>query len=169
MTQWFCVRSATRQEPRALASLISLGLPVYLPMEARWRTTHTERRRVENPLFAGYLFALMDPSMIAQVHEADGVHRVLGAERDTPTIPGAFIEALQAAESRGEFDRTLPDRMRAKWKPAINQQVRVSDGPYTGFIGQVIELRGKARALLLVQAFGRPQKIDRPISELEAA
>lgn len=169
MTQWFCVRSATRQEGRAFTSITSLGIPAYLPMEHRWRAMHHERRRVENPLFAGYLFALMDPSRIAEVHDADGVHKVLGAERSTPTIPGAFIETLRAAEDRGAFDRTLSDRQRAKWKPNLSQSVKVVEGPYSGFIGQVIELRGKARALLLVEAFGRAQKIDRPISELEAA
>jgi transcription antitermination factor NusG len=164
---WMVIRSATRQEKRAASSLAELGFEVYLPLEARWVRHARQKTRATYPLFPGYLFARLSREDVWKALEADGVHNILGLERNTATVEPVLIEALRDEEISGAFDQTLKDPAKKAFK--VGQQARVTSGQYSGFIGQVVQNRGKNRVLLLVSLFGRPQKIERPLSELEAA
>lgn len=164
---WYVIRSATRQEKRAAASLSELLIPVYLPLETRWVRHARQKTAQTYPLFPGYLFADIEPELIWTALLADGVHNILGLERNTVTVDPRLIEALRGEELSGVFDLTLKDPAKKAFK--VGQQARVTSGQYSGFIGQVVQNRGKNRVLLLVSLFGRPQKIERPLSELEAA
>lgn len=166
---WFCIRTATRQENRAIASLKALGVQFYMPTEIRWRDTPKGRKKVSVPLIAGFVFACL-PTDEAYQHAiaADGVSGVLKFGGRPAIAKASEIMWLAFHESQGAFDRTWsPTPIR--WNPRVGQLAKVTSGQYTGFVGKVLQTRGKNRALLLVHLFGRPQKIERPISELQAA
>jgi len=172
---WYCVRTATRREKTAEASLRELGVQVYVPRETRWErlSPRQERAPKQAPLLAGYIFADLTDNQIHLANEAEGVscivssNRADGTRRPTP-VKVAELYWLAYAESQGMFDWTYSEKPR-KWTPKKGDEAKVTSGQYTGFIGQVLELRGRNRALLLVHLFGRPAKIERPISELQAA
>lgn len=167
---WFAIRTATRQEAKAASSLRELGLTVYLPQEVRWVRIgkRPDREKKQAPLFTGYLFALLGPDDIYFAEMAEGVHCVVGKGLTRQTVEPLKLASLALAESMGAFDQTW-SATPEKWKPAKGANVKVVSGQYTGFIGSIVETRGKNRALLLVTLFGRQQKIERPLSELEAA
>lgn len=167
MSNWYAIRSATRQEFRAAGSLEELGISVYLPVEARWRRTPRTRVRVESPLFPGYLFALLDDVGIALAHEADGVHAVIGAFRTKATIEPGRLEALRSAQQAGEFDRTLNDPAVKTYRPG--EVLQVTEGPFSGWIGSVVKAKGKGRLILMTELFGKKRQIELPVGSLVAA
>lgn len=167
MTQWFAIRTATRQELKAVTSLRELDIFAYCPVETRWRRTPRTRTKADVPLFTGYIFAQLDAVGIALAHEADGVHAVVGAFRDRPTIEAGKIEALQQAQADGLFDHTLSDPPIKAFSKG--EKLKVIDGPFSGWIGEVTRAKGKNRLMLMTQMFGRKREIELPVGSLAAA
>jgi len=166
---WYAVRTATRQEHRAMGSLREEGITAYLPCETR-EISHARRKSIkQSPLFPGYLFADLSRDTLWIAQACDGVHKVIGGPTETSRgepVPASFIAWLAAHESLGAFSK-VPWKPDAKW--AVGNKVRVAQGKYAGFLGEIVQMRGKSRALLLVSRFGRAQKLERPVKELEAA
>jgi transcriptional antiterminator RfaH len=151
---WYILRTATRQEKRACASLKELEVDHYLPCETVERKINRELYPIERPLFPGYLFAqIEDRDFHAAVH-ANGVHApvrvtMVAGERLPATVPAAFVEALQDAQARGDFDRTK----REPEKPIeTGESVIITEGPFAGLIGAFLELRGDDRMALLIKS-----------------
>lgn len=181
MTHWFVIRTATRQEQRAMASLIEARFSCYLPTETRWRRTPTLKEKISAPRFPGYLFVECEPDDCAEILDLDGVHQFVryvradGVPRPMP-IPAHEVEKVRAAQDAGQFDLTRPSRQeqkrldrRAKAMKR-GEAVKVTDGMFTGFIGRVIEMRMSERAALVdVELFGRVISVEVATQHLDAA
>lgn len=178
---WYIVRSASRQEQRAMASLIEARFSCYLPTETRWRRTPGVKEKVSHPLLAGYLMVDCDPTDCGEILKLDGVHqfiRYIRADGEPAPMPIPTVEVmkLKAREEAGEFDVTRPSarerkrqeaRARARKPGAV---VKLTDGPFAGFIGKVIEMRASDRAALVgVEAFGRITPVEVASEHLDAA
>ena len=167
---WYAIRTATCQETKAASSLRELGLSVYLPQETRWVRLgkRPDREKKQAPLFSGYLFALLDPDDIYFAEMAEGVHCVVGKGLTRQTVEPLKLGSLALAESMGLFDQTW-SATPEKWAPRPGDNVRVVSGQYAGWFGQVMHAKGDNRVQLMTELFGRRQKVDLPIANLEAA
>lgn len=181
---WYVIRSATRREKTAEASLRELGFEVYLPCEIRWANQGHQRVEKQSPLFVGYLFARRPTGTAWTAEDLDdakggeAVHKVLFYERMeagqsviVSLIRPKLIDAIREAEAEGKFNRTLKDRPRPKGQNPykVGDKAKVIDGPFAGFVAQVVQLNGADRAKLLVNIFGRMTPAEVPVKELEAA
>ncbi len=159
MSQWYAIRSATRQEARAESGLRELGVSFYMPRETRWQRLERPRDgkdkvKIERPLWPGYIFGLLTDKQIPKVLAVDAVHNLVGftnsrGERRPFPIPAAAVHKIQADEAAGTFDKTK--RIGDEYRPAIGDQVRVTKGTFTGYLATVLELVGegkKARIML---------------------
>lgn len=170
--RWFVVATATRQERRALEALEELGVTAYLPCEARFvRHARTKTRR-ESPLLPGYLFVELEEEDEVGLHaaaHADGVSRILSSGGRPRPVRTLCVGSLALLEALGAFDRTLPSAGGAVVR--AGSQVKVSGGPLRGRVGLVRELRGRHRALVLLEALGLfgagPMEVD--LAHLAAA
>lgn len=167
---WYCIRTATRREWDALASLTELGLSSYMPCETR-EVRHaraTEPKRY--PLLPGYVFADLTPSDVSRVLDAHGVHNILGAPKDHgdrgQPVPLKFLVWLAAHEQMGAFNKI-------GWAPepifSIGRRVRVAKGKLSGALGTITEARGDKRMIVALEFFGRIKPTNLPVAELEAA
>ena len=163
---WHVAYTEPRAERDVCADIASgLGFGIFMPME-RLKTG-------SKPLFARYLFVEVDPYRQdwQSVCDVDGVCDVLMASSDVPGyVSTAKIEALMKAEAVGMFDRTtvLPNHF------AINELVRVSDGPFAGLNATIIEFIHKLRsataskrAKVLVKFLSQMVTLDLPVTSLE--
>lgn len=181
---WFCIRTSTRREKTAEASLRELGFEVYLPCEVRWANQGHERVEKQSPLFVGYLFARLPDGAAWTAEDLDGakggeaVHKVMFYERMeegqsviVSLIRSKAVDAIREAEAEGKFNRTLKDRPRPKGENPykVGDRAKVTEGPFAGFVAQVVQLNGADRVKLLVNIFGRETPADLPVKELEAA
>jgi len=180
MTNWYAVRTATRQEAKAAASIREYGCNVYLPVETRWRITKRLKERTHVPLFAGYLFVECEPEETPAILDLEGVHQFIryirpdGVPVPMP-LPAREIEAVQQEEASGRYDVTRPSKRQrelAERKAKAlkgGAEMRITDGPFAGFLARVIETRMSERAALVdVTLFGRTSRIELPVGDLEA-
>lgn len=170
---WYILRAATRREKRAEESLREAGFSTFLPCVTRWERLGRDRRaKVDRPLFDGYMFAVIPDGQFMQVEGCDGVHAVLrytttNGLRAPRSVPDEIISALMQAEAAGEFDRTRNEVVRL----AIGARVRVTEGPFSGLLGQVKAARGRERLSVFLDAIHRgvpPKPVDIAEDKLEA-
>lgn len=167
---WYIVRSASGREARAEVSLIEAGFDVYLPRLARWEwgARSVQKRRIERPLFPGYLFVLVPPpERFDLVRDADGVHAFLNRAGHPAPIPDGLIAAFRRAEAAGEFDKTRRAAETGAYRPG--QAVAIIKGHFADWPAQVIAMDGPTRVRVLLTAFGRQHEKSLDVGVLKAA
>ena len=112
---WAALVCEPAKEYLACSELQRFGLHPYLPQYKRqWtapRTTGAKARRF--PLFANYLLLSLDEAEHPLIHEARGLRRFPVLRYGDGTAwraPAHVIDAVRAAEAKGEFDEHAPGR-----------------------------------------------------------
>jgi hypothetical protein len=118
--RWYAIRTATRQESKAVTSLLemrqehNLIAQFYLPCERRWgpykRDGKTREAKV-SPLLVGYLFVWMGRKTSGTRRSCPGsigswTTPAMDGRASRPRSPAYFIDKLKEAEDAGKFDRT---------------------------------------------------------------
>lgn len=164
-SSWWVVRTATRREMTALASLQDLGFTVYLPVERRWVHAFRSptREAVDRPLFPGYLFVLAPEHALGPVWDADGVHTVVCIDTvkgpRPMAVPIKAVLELQTEEREGLFDSTRS--VRPVYRPKKGHSVKITAGPWMNFLAKVLATPRGQRAQVMVEGpYGRGVVVD---------
>lgn len=171
---WHVAYTDVRAEDGAQAGIEAVGFECLLLKEKLSRKVIRGRLRddLTRPLFSRYLFVRFNPyrEEWQRIEHVDGVQSVI-KNGDMPSrVPDAWITAMRKAERYGLFDRTK----QAPQPFELNEVVRVSDGPFSGFNGKVVELihklkssTAKKRVKVLLDFMNRAMVIELPVSDLE--
>src|SRR6476620_10356495 len=122
---WYGLRTKSRFEKVAAASLEYKGYKSYLPCyrsRRRWSDRVTE---IESPLFPGYVFCRFDRSNRLPILTVPGVVSVIGVGKEPMPIPDHEIEAIETVLRSGLHSQPwpyLPD----------GQRIRIEKGALTG-------------------------------------
>jgi len=122
--RWFAVQVRSRAEHQVSAMLRSKGYEEFLP------TTTVSKRstRFKEPLFPGYVFCRMSPTVQGRIVTTAGVIRIVGFGGKLVPVDPEEMHSLQLITSSGvpaSAHEGLHEGMR----------VRVEDGPLRGVIG----------------------------------
>ena len=146
------------------ANLEHLFDDVLVPSEQVREVVRNKARDVERKLFPGYVLVKMEMTDAAFV-----------LIKNTPKVTG-FLGAENKAIpiSEAEAGRILNQVQEGveRPKPAINyeigENIKVSDGPFASFAGQVEEVdEERSRLKVAVMIFGRPTRVDLEFSQVE--
>lgn len=178
-SNWFVIRTNIKCEEKAERNLRRAGFTTYSPMARIER--FNKRRKVwietELRLMPRYLFVQASGNVPWYVLRAcEGVESVLGAEGKPCRLHDAEEKALAAvmeAEAdlqfdttraakirRGEIGKTKRDTVRMKFPAGAS--IRITDGPFSQFIGQVTNVTAKGKLQALVMVFGHLSPIEIP-------
>ncbi len=156
---WFVVYTNINCEARAQKGLEAAGYTTFLPTLRKFIRHARQRRAVDRPLFARYLFVGLDPSRDGwfAIRTTHGVESILGHEGMPEPVPSEIVARLRAAQIAGRFDLTRP-RVRFQ----LGDRVAVDGGPFGEFVGEVATADDGKRVEILHNLFGRltRMKID---------
>jgi transcription antitermination factor NusG len=169
MSDWYAIRTITRQERKVAAGLAERRYPIFLPMETTWRGGE----RHMDPLIPSYVFVLCELEDFADIHGIEGVCGFVRYVRDDGVawpapFPARAILGLQIDERAGAFDTTRQVKAK-KYLPKKGDQVRIKAGPYFSFLAKVLSSPRGGRAKLLIEGFDRPRRKTLDVGHLEAA
>jgi transcription termination/antitermination protein NusG len=156
-SRWLIIRAATRMEKRAIKSLKELGLYAWTPMRTVWDQRAKERGATKQmAALPGYVFVLVDEGRrLDDVVAADGVHgffwTTTAAGKKPASAPDKDVIKFIEAEASGALDETKPKPKREFSK---GQKLRITEGPWTGWVGEVIEARGEDKVSVFLTRFG---------------
>jgi transcriptional antiterminator NusG len=179
---WFVCRTNIKCEEKATANIRAKGFDVYLPrqrIEVRHKRTNTILVK-ERPLMMRYLFVglpRVEPPF-GFVRSCEGVESILGANGTPVRIPVSIVERIFDDETNLRFDDTREARIARKEEARTRREtvamkyrkgllVRVIDGPFASFIGEVAAVTSRGAVDILVEIFGREVPVQMEPEQIE--
>lgn len=183
---WYVVRTNIKCEDKAERNLRRAGFKTYSPLARIERFNKRRKVWVESELrlMPRYLFVETEGVVPWYVLRAcEGVESVLGAEgrpcrlydaeerklRDVMEAEAdlQFDTTRAAMIRRGEIGKNKRDTVRMRFP--TGSSIKITDGPFAQFIGQVTNVTGKGKLQALVMIFGHLSPVEIPAKWAEAA
>jgi transcriptional antiterminator NusG len=141
---WYAVYTQPRHEYKVNDRLIKKKIETFLPLVERWSRRKDRRKRIQLPLFPGYLFvrSLMDPYSHLEILKTEGVVRILGSDGKPVPIPEVQIVGIQTLIRNGV---TITPCAYLK----EGMRVRVVNGPLRGIEGILLKAQFQKHRLVL--------------------
>jgi transcriptional antiterminator NusG len=175
---WYVIHTYSGYENKVKANLEhriesmdarELVFQVIVPTEEEIEIRDGQRRTVEKKVFPGYVLV----QMIELRDDDPESSRAWFVVRNTPGVTG-FVGSgvkptpLDVSEVRKILRQMRAEEPRVKVGFTIGQSVRVIDGPFMDFVGQVDEINlEKGRVRVLVSFFGRETPVELDFLQVE--
>ena len=137
---------------------------VIIPTEEELEIKDGKKRKVERRVFPGYI-------LVEMVMDEDSWYVV----RNTPGVTGFVGMGNEPTPLREEEVQQIMDRMSAetpniKINFKVGEKVRIVDGPFNDFIGEVANIdMDKSKVRVMVNFFGRETPVELDFLEVEKA
>lgn len=144
---WRVFYTRARAEKKVEAALAAQGVEVFLPVRAVRRKWSDRVKEVREPLFPNYVFARVDEAGRLRVLQTDGVVRSVA-------FGGALAELSEAEVAQLRLTQADPTRLAVFGLHGlqVGQRVVVTEGPFKGLEGPVLEERSNTFVAVQVPA-----------------
>ena len=172
---WYIVQTYSGYENKVKKSLeqriqqMDMGdrvFEVVIPTEDEIEIRDGHRKTVSRKLFPGYILVqmLMGDDSWYVVRNTPGVTGFAGASSDERARPPA-LEDEEVSRILRQMDTGTP---RINVGFAVGEAVRVIDGPFVDFVGQVDEINlDKGKVRVMVSMFGRETPVELDFLQVE--
>ncbi len=150
---WFALKVRTRSELLVDQVLCAKRFQAFVPTYVECRKYSDRIRKVDAPLFAGYVFCRLDPTQPLPVLETNGVEYIVGNGKNPCPIDDAEIAALE---------QLIRTRARATPWPYLRpgHKVEVQYGSLSGMQGSLIQEKGQTRLVISVDILQRSVAVE---------
>jgi transcription antitermination factor NusG len=142
---WYAIHSRSNFERRIAGELAAKGIETYLPSYEEVHQWKDRKKKVDIPLFSGYVFARFSdsPRRRLTVLQTSGVVRILGRGDAIEPVPDYEVEAVRLL---------LNSKISYFPHPFLQEgvEVRVKYGALAGLTGILIRLKSQARLVISV-------------------
>jgi transcription antitermination factor NusG len=158
--EWYAVYTVVRHEKAVNAALTEKDIETFLPLRevlSRWKD---RKKRIQIPLFPGYLFVNIRLKEMWDVLNRRSVVRILGVKGVPIPVPADQISAIRSL---------LESNLRYDPYPYFSEgrEVIVINGPLQGIRGKILEVRGNYRLILSVDLIQRSVSVEIDIKDVE--
>jgi transcriptional antiterminator NusG len=146
--RWYAVWTRSRHEQVVRSQLDEKNIAAFLPTMARWSRWKDRKKRIEVPLFPGYVFARFDAAARLAVLKCSGVVSIVSFNGEPAPVPDHEIDGIRTlVESTLPFDPC----------PTIKtgMLVEVAHGPLKGVVGRLTRKGSQSRLVLSVDLIGQ--------------
>ncbi len=175
---WYVIHTYSGHENKVknnlehrIASMDSKDLVfrVVVPTEDEIEIREGQRRTVARKIFPGYILV----QMVELLEDDPDATRAWFVVRNTPGVTG-FVGSgtrpvpLEEPEVRRILSQMRVEQPRVKVGFSLGQSVRIVDGPFQDFVGQVDEINlEKGKVKVLVSFFGRETPVELDFLQVE--
>lgn len=147
---WFAVQTRARHEKRIATELQEKGVVAFLPLSMEVHQWSDRKRRVEVPLFAGYVFVRLGWRQSSRIYvlETNGVFGFVGVRGVGSPIPDEQIETLQTI---------VREKLPISPHPFLDvgQKVRIRGGSLDGICGILSAINDDQSLIVSVDSIQR--------------
>ncbi len=158
--KWYAIHTRSSHEKSVASRLLFCDHEVFLPLYGvthRWKNRCT--KRLELPLFPGYVFARFPLDDRVAVLNTPGVSSIVGVSRNPLPIEDAVIESLRS----GLHLRQAEPHPHI----AVGDRVRISAGPLSGMEGIILRDKSRVRVVLCLELIMRSVAVEVNVDEIE--
>jgi transcription antitermination factor NusG len=147
---WFAVQTRPRYEKKITVELQEKGINAFLPLYSATHQWSDRRRVVQMPLFPGYVFVRIAPSLGERVAvlQTNGVVSFVGVRNMGIPIPDCEIDAVRTVLDGGVSIEPYPHLQ-------LGQRVRVLGGCLDGVTGVLKAINGDRSLIVSVNLIQR--------------
>jgi transcription antitermination factor NusG len=160
LSRWYAAYTAPRHEKRVALELDTQQIRSFLPLYNIVRRWKDRRKRIDLPLFPGYVFVHMALRDRLQVLQLPGVVQLVSFQGKPASLPDAEIEAMRAALAGSACVTPHPFL-------AVGRRVRVRSGSIAGLEGILVRRKQKFRVVLSIELIQRSMAIEVDESDIE--
>ena len=160
-SQWYVMYTAPRSEKKVEQRLREKGLEVYLPIVEEVRQWSDRKKKIQRPLFNGYLFVNTTKDKLWESLQVSGAVKFVNFSGEHATVRGSEIEAIKRIISTGiavEVDTGAIEE---------GEQVRILGGPLQGFEGECIQKGNKDYFIIRIPSINQNMMVNVPRKFLE--
>ena len=154
--RWYAVYVKSRYEKKTSKLLEDKNIETYLPLIGRLKQWSDRKKMVEEPLFKSYLFVRSDLKNYYEILNTPGIVRFVTFEGKPVPVPENQLVAVK--EYIGEYDGE--DDLELLQNLEEGQMVEIVYGQMKGLIGRLVEMRGRQRLIVNIEAVGQDLPIN---------
>jgi transcription termination/antitermination protein NusG len=143
---WFALRVRVGSEASIVQLLNGRGLRAYAPTQKESRRYSDRMKKIDKPIFAGYVFCSFDINRKLPVISCPGVDYIVGFGGAATVIPEEQIEAIRRMVAEGA---TSCERL------STGDRVRVTHGPLAGIEATLVNESRGARLVVSIELLNR--------------
>jgi transcriptional antiterminator NusG len=139
---------------------------VVIPMEEVIEVKNGKRVAVQRKVFPGYLLCRceLDDDSWSVIRQTPGVTSFVGPGTKPTPLPRSEVEAVLQVRPEGIEG---PKRTKARLEHEVGETVRVKEGPFADFSGQIAEINeDQLKLKVLVNIFGRETPVELEFSQV---
>ena len=161
---WYVVQTRSRFEKKSHQLLLNKGLISYLPLQVKMKLWSDRLKKVEEPLFSGYLFVQFEEANKYEILNTLGIVRFISFGGKYATISERYINSIKKALANEE-DLEIVE---LNYEP--EQEVKIISGPFKDYYAKVIRgANGKGKLLLSLEAIGKGIVLEIGRTRIESA
>ena len=164
VSRWYAVYVKSRYEKKVSKLLEDRHIDTYLPLIGRLKQWSDRKKMVDEPLFKSYLFVHTDLKNYFDILNTPGIVRFVCFEGKPVPVPDNQLLAVK--EYIGEYDGEEDINQFQDFHEG--QLVEITHGQMRGLVGRLVEIRGKQRLIVNIEAVGQSLPISVPRSQVEA-
>jgi len=157
---WIAAYTRSRHESAVASQFQQKGLDALLPTYRRLSRWSDRIRRVDAPLFPGYVFVRVGAGEHLRVLQTGGVVSVVCRSGKPVPLSDAEVDMLRICTAN-------PATIEPHPYLRVGQRVRVKHGPFRGWEGVLIEKRNSTRLVLTVEQIMKSVSIDLSSADVE--
>jgi transcription antitermination factor NusG len=159
--KWYAIYTRSRHEKVAHEILNDKCVETFLPLREFVSHWKDRKKKVESPLFPGYLFTRINLSEdFTKVISSKGVVKVLGTNGTPVPVSDEEVDSVKTLLKSGlKYDPY----------PYLNSQTKVIvvNGPLQGITGKIMARLGKYKLLISVELIKRSISVEIDVKDVE--
>jgi len=168
--QWFVVHTQSGYEKKVKqnleARISSMNMEeriheVVIPMEDVVEFKNGKKQVVQKKVFPGYLLVRcsLDDAAWNVIRNTPGVTGFVGQGTKPSPLKRKDVETFLQVKAEGE--ELAPERRKPRLEYEMGQTVRVKEGPFADFSGEIVEINeDQLKVKVLVNIFGRETPVE---------
>lgn len=158
---WYVMYTAPRAEKKVSTRLKEKGVTVYLPLVEELRQWSDRKKKVERPLFNGYLFVKTSRDKLWEALQVNGAVKFVNFAGEHAVVKDEEIAAIQRVISTGVAVEVETDHIEK------GESVKILGGPLTGFEGECVKKSNKDYFIIRIPGINQSMLVNVPRKFLE--
>jgi transcription antitermination factor NusG len=145
--KWYALYTLPRWEKKIARKLDEKGFTVYCPLNVVLRQWSDRKKKVQEPLFKGYVFVQVEEQQKWEVKSIQGIMNYVYRNGKPGVIRDEEIETIK------RFLNHFTEIQVEEYKLDVESKVRIKGGVLMNYQGTIIEVAGN-RAFVRIESMG---------------
>ena len=160
MINWYAIYTRPRHEKKVNDALIEKGIETFLPLIKKISQWKDRKKKIDAPLFNGYLFVHIDYKDRFSVLQTKGVVKIVNFSGEPVVVPEWQIESLKRM-------LTKPEKIQLETYMKVGDPVVVDFGPFKGMKGVIKTIKGQQRLIITIDGIMQTVSVEISADEVK--